>query len=526
MIIEAIATSTLLALATVGTEIDHPVLDNLHGAAAEHLRAARDGYQRLAANATPDEVGMLAGRLAETYLAHNLTDSAISALEVAHAHTPREPRWTYLLGHAIKLDGDLERAASLFEAVLALEPDLVFVRTRYADTLLGLNRLDEAEAIFSDLAALENSNTAFATAALGRIAYMRRDYEGAIVHLERALELSPGSDQLHHTLAMAYRGVGDVEAAREHIRLKGDVSVSIVDPIVRDVMAKNRSVQYHVQRGRALMDRGQVEMAITALKEAVELAPEDENARVTLGLAYERAGLADQARSTFEEVLNAFPNSAPAHHRMGMILRRAGQLEEALPYFRNALEILPHYLEAGYRLGVTLMDLDRPLEAYEAYVHLAEVRPDNVFVQIQAITALLAGGDCDRAGPAIIELRNSARARPDVALVTVRGMSTCRRVPQRLKAQSLRLAEELYGAQSNLMHHEALAMALAGVGRYEDAAREQRELIAQTDPDQHRDWLPILRADLSRYESGQPAALPYAPGHPQRTPDAGQSDDE
>src|SRR5215471_16713889 len=75
--------------------------------------------------------------------------------------------------------------------------------------------------------------------------------------------------------------------------------------------------------------------------------------------------------------------------------------------------------------------------------------------------------------------------------------------------QALRLAQQLTGQQQTLSGHEAMAMALAESGRYDEAARWQRDTINAAQRAGLNDVVPRLLEDLRHYELRQPSRTPW-----------------
>ena len=77
--------------------------------------------------------------------------------------------------------------------------------------------------------------------------------------------------------------------------------------------------------------------------------------------------------------------------------------------------------------------------------------------------------------------------------------------------RALAIVEGLAETEQSLLLGETLAMALAEVGRYAEAATVQRDLIAAADQTGLRDAATALAANLRRYERGVPCRQPWAP---------------
>lgn len=157
------------------------------------------------------------------------------------------------------------------------------------------------------------------------------DLEGAIVSLERYLELAPNG-QDHANLAALQWQVGAFEASLESC----DRALGF-DPNVAAV---------HDTRGNNLHDLGRVEEALEAWQRAVELAPEAPHLRNDLGLALMDLGHLEEAREQFAEALRLDSGDADAQYNMGLLLRKLGNKRSSIPYFAKAAELRPSWADA------------------------------------------------------------------------------------------------------------------------------------------------------------------------------------
>ncbi|HKR21313.1 MAG TPA: hypothetical protein VJS17_01915, partial [Pyrinomonadaceae bacterium] len=70
-------------------------------------------------------------------------------------------------------------------------------------------------------------------------------------------------------------------------------------------------------------------------------------------------------------------------------------------------------------------------------------------------------------------------------------------------ARALDLARRAYEATGSLQHGALIAMALAELGRCNEAAERQRQLVEAAERAGNKDLLARLSADLKRYEGAQ-----------------------
>lgn len=130
---------------------------------------------------------------------------------------------------------------------------------------------------------------------------------------------------------------------------------------------------WHYRRGLLHRMRGEPAAAIGALRRAVELAPENAEARFALADELARTGRLDDAAAEYRAVLEQRPGWAMAHNNLATALARQGDVDGAVAAWRRALEIDPTRLAALNNLALTLARRDDPAPGdRERAVELAE----------------------------------------------------------------------------------------------------------------------------------------------------------
>ena len=82
---------------------------------------------------------------------------------------------------------------------------------------------------------MHNSLRRTSIVGLRKIAMAQRDFSAAVAHLERALKLQPGATAIHYSLAMAYRGLGDLNQAQAHLEERGEDLARVDDPLIAEL---------------------------------------------------------------------------------------------------------------------------------------------------------------------------------------------------------------------------------------------------------------------------------------------------
>ncbi len=158
------------------------------------------------------------------------------------------------------------RLRPFFEQALTHAPQDVPSLVWLAEMNLAQNRYDAAEDPLEKAQALDPSNGAVLYG-LGRVALEKQDYAQAAKYLEAALAIRPDANRLHYPLALAYRGLGNRDKAEEHVRLRGEVELPPVDPLLGEVSGLLQNAAAFEARGSQALGARQWAEAVTNLTE-------------------------------------------------------------------------------------------------------------------------------------------------------------------------------------------------------------------------------------------------------------------
>jgi tetratricopeptide (TPR) repeat protein len=459
-------------------------------------------------SATPADLAAGYGETGKLLMAANFLDAAEACYLNAQTLAPADPRWPYYLGHLYKGKGPVESAVSSFARALQLMPDDVPAAVWLGEADLAAGQNDVADDIFAKVLARDPSLAA-AWSGAGRVALAKQDYQRAVDQLSRAIELDPHATKIHYSLAMAYRGLGDMASAKAHLAQQGDVDTTLADPLMRQIDVLLQSSEADNLRGAAELAAGNWEAAAAQFRKGLELAPDDPSLRHRLGTALYQMGDTAGAMAQFEQVLRTTPDYVHAHFSLGMLLGESGRDAEAIEHFSAALELDPSHVEARVELADTLARTGRAKEALDEYAQALTIDPTSTDAAFGRAMAL-------------VRLRQYAKARdrlsegleihPDApmfghALARLLAAAPDDRVRDGRRA--LALVDELIKGQQSIELAETTAMALAEVGRYREAAAVQRDaLTAATHA-----GLPVVErriaGNLGLYESGRPCRTPF-----------------
>jgi protein O-mannosyl-transferase len=133
----------------------------------------------------------------------------------------------------------------------------------------------------------------------------------------------------------------------------------------------------HFALGDALRDRDGCAAALAVYRRAVVLWPEDNRARINLGICLAQTEQYEAAVRTFDAALVVDPGSAAAHTNLGWLANRGGEPELARQHFRAALAREPRNAVALINLATLSETVFRdPAEALRLCRELAAAYPD------------------------------------------------------------------------------------------------------------------------------------------------------
>jgi tetratricopeptide (TPR) repeat protein len=479
-------------------------------------RQLQDQYAVLTqkqANATRAELGEAYGRMGMLLMASEYFAEADASLANAEALQPSDMRWPYYRGHIYRTKGEAAKSADAFERAVKDDgkyaPALVYLGNAYLDQ----GKPESADPLY-ERALAEKPRLVAAIFGRGRAALTRRDYTAAISWFEQALAIDPAAKVVHYPLALAYRGAGQLDRAQAHLTPDNTGELKPPDPIYDDMTATLESaVAYEVRGGRAL-EAGKWDEALELLKRGVELAPNEPALRHKLATAMAMKGDRAGALATFEETTRRSPEYVKAHYSLALMYAESGQLAKAEKEFETSIRYEPSYVEGRLQLAELLRGTGRPAAALPHYDKVLELDP--------RLAAARYGK-----GMVLVQLRRYTEARdwltdamsrhpehPAFAIALGRVLAAAPDDEARDGGRALQVLQAVPAdSQRTFDWGVAMAMALAENGRFDEAARLQRQALSYVSGGP-REVTAYLTDVLYRYERRIPNRTPWAPGEP------------
>jgi len=236
--------------------------------------------------------------------------------------------------------------------------------------------------------------------------------------MQRAVRAFPGSRRARYKEAEMYRDSGRMRKALETFQEASQMKASASMTPELDVL----QLSFIYQRmGGINTDLVQFDAAIAAYKKALDLSPENADARIALGDLYLRRGQQAEALGEYARVLTTHPDRALPHYRFADANLQMGNFPEAAASAARALKIDPQQRKARYVSGMALVRMGRTevgqkeLQEYrkqeaDAQAEINDQR--DVLVSNRGASALVLNGQAEEA---LALFRKSIEAHPGAA---------------------------------------------------------------------------------------------------------------
>jgi len=444
--------------------VPQPRLDDLEAAVAEQIREAQQRAAPVIAQGSPArDVADAYGSLARLYHAYEFLDSAEAAYLNARRLASGNSEWPHLLGVLYQQTGRLEEAAEAFSTARRLQPRDYAAAIALGDIYLSLNRLVDARDQFQGVI---DVYPAVARRGLGDVAMRERKFAEAVEHYRAVLDRVPQATAIYYSLAMAYRGMGRMDEARESLQRRGPEGVHADDPLLTSVQSLVRGERAWVMQGRRAYEAGQFDVAADAFKKALDAAPSSVVARVNLGSALVQM------------------------HRDA----------DAIAYFRDALRLSPEEPGVAEALIGALVRSGRDAEAIDAFSRAKAYHPDDEG-SLVGMAILLAARDRFREAVAVLE--DAHQRFPDraaTATTLARLLSSSPDVSLRDGKRALEIAMTVNDAEPTPPHAETVALALAELGRCSEAMEWMTRAVGLAERAKNAAEATRLSRELTRYQ--------------------------
>ncbi|MBI5210354.1 MAG: tetratricopeptide repeat protein [Elusimicrobia bacterium] len=206
------------------------------------------------------------------------------------------------------------------------------------------------------------------------------DYAMARDYLQRSLKIDPSIFFTEYTLGFVHSKMGDHAQALKYFH------AALSNPLSRRLSIISNAV------GASLAQLGRHAEAVEHLAKAVEISPDNVEARFNLGISLLELGRVPEALGQFRQAAELYPGYWEAHFNAGTLLAGQGRFDEAMRHYRSALSVKPGHPEVLNNLGVALLKTGRAAEAQARFEEILRSQPGHARARFNLARARAAQG--------------------------------------------------------------------------------------------------------------------------------------
>lgn len=267
-----------------------------------------------------------------------------------------------LRGDRLAEQGDIERAADAYRAVLNDQPDAVIPFERLGLLYFKAGRDSDAITAYRE-AAYRNSLNADVYYNLGRLYEKRNQFDEAIVHYKRTIERKP--DHADARLKIA------------DLRLSRGNTPEAVEQYVEFLKLKPESADIHLKLARLFLKNKQFSYAEDSYKTVLKLAPDNLDANRDLASIYRNNGNNEKAMEHYKKALELQKDDAETRSALVAIYVKEKKYDELTELLKQSVEIAPDDPNNHYKLGL-IYDFNKDYEnAIASYQKATALNPDH-----------------------------------------------------------------------------------------------------------------------------------------------------
>ncbi len=426
---------------------------------------------------------------------------------------PQHPDANHNLGVLAVSIGRVQEALPLFEAALKANPNISQFWLSYIDSLIILDRMEDAKAVFDQAKSRGLNGEKFdqiekrlggITKERGKIvapAENKPQIQENILSslsLDQAINLgkmkteagSPkDAKRIYEDILVRFPKNKKARKALESLKdFDAFKSFDIQDPPQEQInfiveLHSQRQTQRALEKATALLrqfpgsyilynicgvlyqELSQLDNAVEAYTKAQQIDPDKTDAFNNMGNALKDQGKFDEAIQAYQTAITISPTNALALNNLAVIYQTRGQLVEALETYNQAIKSKPNFAEAHNNLGNTLVALGRLDAAENSYKSAIALKPDLTETHRELGNLLLRQ---ERFEEAVASYEKVLAARPNISKVHMNVGSALAKLGQTDKAIAS-FKQALYLDPESADTHLRLGRTYQELGRLDDA---------------------------------------------------------
>ena len=267
-----------------------------------------------------------------------------------------------------------------------------------------LNHIEEfnnitIDTIYNDIIGFISNEKNYETAATcfyrGNKEAKSGNYEKAIHHYDKAIEISPQSATAFNNRGVAKAQLGNRKEAiqdfdkaieinskfAEAFNNRGNAKVELgshkeaIQDFDKAIEINPQDANAYYNRGNRKAELGNHKEAIQDYGKAIKINPQDAEAFNNRGFAKAKLGNRKEAIQDYDQAIEINPQSAKAYHNRGFAKVALGNHKEAIADYGLAIAINPQFSEAYRNRGIAKAKSGNHTEAIQDYDQAIKINP-------------------------------------------------------------------------------------------------------------------------------------------------------
>jgi tetratricopeptide (TPR) repeat protein len=204
---------------------------------------------------------------------------------------------------------------------------------------------------------LRKQDTAFLEYA-ANAAYLDKDFDVALDYFYQLKDLGYTGIYTEYTAKNVDTGERESMGTKTNMELMVK-SNQYTEPKTEVTESKQPNIIKNI--ALILIEKGETEKAIAAIKDARKVAPNDVNLILNEANIQIKLGNKEEFGKLMSEALKLDPTNATLYFNLGVITGEQGDFDKAKEYYNKAIELRPEYVDAYINLGSALLEEDKVL---------------------------------------------------------------------------------------------------------------------------------------------------------------------
>ncbi len=289
------------------------------------------------------------------------------------------------LGRIALLKGQYDKALTLFNRAMEIDPGTAGIHFRIAKAQVFLGKLNEAVTeLQKDIEIFQDASQSYGL--LGETYLQLQEYQKAKENFEAAIRIKPDYTKAYYGLATACARLGLKDECKEAQRnfkqyeaedqKAGRHWRQVLEPLI----VTHKSVAHtHTDIGRVYNEHGYQDKAEQLWQKAAVLDSNNIDCRFYLSGLYLRQNKLTDALGLYEQIARIDPKNGVSYFFIGNINARLARFDDAEKAYKKVVEVAPGRSEGYHALARLYLQLNRNLpEAEKLAARAVELDPDNM----------------------------------------------------------------------------------------------------------------------------------------------------